>query len=251
MLRSHKQPLGSLKLKHDEDQEIELFEWCGIAIASTNASTDELFTLRSKFQEQQDIISKLNAQLEDLVKAKVNHETELIEKFRLLLNEKKAKIRDQSRVIAFSKVDPKELAEVEGSRKGRSAGASRSGKRKEQDTDESEEEAFEKMDIDESRTSNHDSDAKDVLTPEPSDDETADEDEEPVGPAPAKNTRSSQGIASKSGMASSKPMGSLDDSQSTPPRRELPFAKKSALKKKAPLPTKSVADDDTESDDEL
>ena len=55
-------------------------------------------------KQQQDVID-LRKQLQQLVEAKKHHEDELLEKFRLLLNSKKAKIRDQKRLLSTVKVD--------------------------------------------------------------------------------------------------------------------------------------------------
>ena len=61
--------------------------------------------LRSQLEEQQDAVAKLTAQLEELAHAKREHETALLDKFRLLLNAKKQKIRDQQRLLAGAQVD--------------------------------------------------------------------------------------------------------------------------------------------------
>merc|ERR1711939_405777 len=53
----------------------------------------------------------LNQQLEDLVKAKKDHEDELLKKFAALLNTKNLKIRDQQRLLAGAKI-PKDAAEA-------------------------------------------------------------------------------------------------------------------------------------------
>ena len=92
-----------------QEQEVDLFEWCGLAAQSTTDTRNEVLSLKTKFSEQQEAIDKLNAQLEELIAAKSQHEVVLLEKFRLLLNEKKAKIRDQQRLLATAKVDPEKL----------------------------------------------------------------------------------------------------------------------------------------------
>jgi hypothetical protein len=252
-------------LTYKEDQEIELFEWCGLAVQSTSQLANELASYKARFKEQQGTISRLNAQLEDLVAAKASHETELLEKFRDLLNEKKAKIRDQQRLLATAKVDPKKLAEVQNSRSSSrktSAGPSRSGKRKKnglkaQEDEESDQE-FEMMDVDVDQVPN-DSDQEAVETPEEDETETADEDEEDIVPQvkpPAANTRRGNGKAvaknttkdkSSDGKGTKTP-NTEDDPPKTPPRRELPFAKKNQ-----PQAKPAVQDDDetASEDDEL
>lgn len=49
---------------------------------------------------------ELQEQLDEFIKAKADSERELLEKFRLLLNSKKLKIRDQQRLLASAKIDP-------------------------------------------------------------------------------------------------------------------------------------------------
>jgi hypothetical protein len=56
-------------------------------------------------KSKQDTIDKLNAQLEDFIKTKHEAETAMLQRFMELLNEKKRKIRDQSRLLAGAKVD--------------------------------------------------------------------------------------------------------------------------------------------------
>ncbi len=255
---------------------MELYEWCGISIQANADLKDQLSSLKSKYSEQQDTINKLNAQLEELIAAKASHETELLAKFCNLLNGKKAKIRDQQRLLASAKVDPKKVAEVQESRKGtktRAAGPSRPGKRKAGgksgppfDGDEDEDgtdEGFEKMDVDVDQVPN-DSDQESVQTPEPDDEETVDDDNgdedddaaPPVKP-PARSTRQATAGRGKTTATDSKTSkvtnskatkpNTEEDPEKTPPRRELPFAKKKAPPAKPPV---DAADDETASEDD-
>ena len=98
--------LGTLNLAQDELQEISLFGWVGTALEKCTTLEKEAQDLTDKYNEQGTILKKLNAQLEDLIKAKEDHENNLLEKFRELLNAKKLKIRDQQRLLAGAKVDP-------------------------------------------------------------------------------------------------------------------------------------------------
>ncbi|OBT56030.1 hypothetical protein VE04_03513 [Pseudogymnoascus sp. 24MN13] len=88
------QRLGSLRLALDEDQEIELFDWCGDSIQHSHSLTHTLKSAQSALVKEQAKSRKLAEQLEDLLKAKGENEHALLEKFALLLNEKKAKIRE-------------------------------------------------------------------------------------------------------------------------------------------------------------
>jgi hypothetical protein len=229
---------------------------------------NELASFKSKFREQQETVSKLNAQLEELIDAKANHETELLEKFRDLLNEKKAKIRDQQRLLATAKVDPKRLAAVQASRKSSkktAAGPSRTGKRKAdngpqiEDNDEDDDDGFEKMDVDVVQVPN-DSDQLDIETPDEDETETASEDDDEIvlqTKPPAANTQQAEKGKGKAGVGKSSNNNSSrnknkqgqdmeDDPPKTPPRRELPFAKKNQPQTKPPVQD----DEETASEDD-
>lgn len=81
-----------------------MFQWAGIAAEAATEARDEIVELRDKFDAQQETINRLNAQLEDLIKAKEEHENALLGKFKELLNSKKLKIRDQQRLLAGAKI---------------------------------------------------------------------------------------------------------------------------------------------------
>jgi hypothetical protein len=265
LLNLTQQRLGTFSLAYDESQEIELFEWCGIAVQSTSNSANELASFKSRFRKQQETISKLNAQLEELIAAKAAHEAELLEKFRDLLNEKKAKIRDQQRLLATAKVDPKKLAAIQASRKSSkksAASSSRTGKRKAENgsqMDEDEDDEFEKMDVDVDQVPN-DSDQQDIETPDEDETETADEDDDEIIPQtkpPAANTKQagkSKGKPAAGKDTNNKSSGNEykqnqdmeDDPPKTPPRRELPFAKKNKPQAKPPVED----DEETASEDD-
>lgn len=99
------QRLGEIVLKKDDEEEIDSISWVSTAVLRGNHLQDELSELQTRYDGQADIIKQLNEQLEDLIQAKKDHETSLLEKFRELLNQKKLKIRDQQRLLATSKVD--------------------------------------------------------------------------------------------------------------------------------------------------
>ncbi|ELQ43392.1 hypothetical protein MCOR02_008528 [Pyricularia oryzae] len=93
------QRLGVINLPEDEGEAVELFDWCGLALESTNNARTELASAKAKAEECEQAVSELTKQLDRLVQAKAEHEAALLDKFRLLLNEKKAKIREQHDVI--------------------------------------------------------------------------------------------------------------------------------------------------------
>jgi hypothetical protein len=102
----------------ETEEEIELADWCALAIESRNSTNSELEAMRKHLRDTEEENRKLNEALEELVRLKNDHENALIEKCALLLNTKKLKIRDQQRLLAAAAVDPARLAVVEGSRSG-------------------------------------------------------------------------------------------------------------------------------------
>jgi anion-transporting ArsA/GET3 family ATPase len=227
---------------------IDLFEWCGQIITSKETTASELASQRKALQEKDDEVKKLEANYEELVNLKNSHENELLEKFSLLLNEKKLKIRDQQRLLASSNVDPAKLAAVEEDRSERhhSAVPSRKGKRKaglEIQSHEEESDGFENMDVDEAP---NESEQEQPQTPPPEDESTADEASEDEAPV-ATHTRGNGNLRATPAEASSSKAPPPPVEAAVPPKRELPFQKKPAAK-----PAPVLEGSETESDnDEL
>ncbi|KAM3078069.1 hypothetical protein ACMFMG_002629 [Clarireedia jacksonii] len=261
-----KQRLGAIKLTEDTNaaDEISLFDWCALTIKSSESSKSELESLQIKYKEQQETLDKLNEHFKELNKAKADYETELFEKFALLLNEKKLKIRDQQRLLSCATVDPEKLEAIKSARSGanRTAGTSRTGKRKAakdaevQSSDDSDS-GFDKMDIDEPEPESDDeSDKQDQQTPEPSDvDNTATEDEADEPPQESRPTASKKHVVEDSpdDEPPSPPSPAKPAPKVLPPTRNLPFVKKAnPAPKSAPAPG-PVDGSETEgsSDDEL
>lgn len=207
---------------------------------------NEIDGLRTQLKEKDELLQKLEASQAELVKLKNDNEDQLLEKFALLLNEKKLKIRDQQRLLASTNVDPARLEAVEETREVRahSAGPSRKGKRKAKDPVQESGESdggFEKMEVDEAA---NESEQEQAQTP---DDSTADESEEEAPQAPP-----TKKLASHTGNTSENDAGSSSkpppEELVPPPKRVLPFGKKpTRTAKAAPV----VDGSETESDDEL
>ncbi|KAI9699352.1 MAG: hypothetical protein M1836_002963 [Candelina mexicana] len=262
------QRLGTINLKQDDEQAVELFDWTGIATSATASAEDKLATLTSRYQDQETTISKLSKQLEDLIKAKQEHENALLEKFRELLNAKKRKIRDQQRLLADAKVNPKtaqRIQEARGSSELRKPAQSRQGKRKANgagiDEDmESEVDGFEDMDVAGKGREEMIDELGREETPDKSDlDETEDEAEDnPIPPSSSRQVASGLGAKGKAieTVKQQEPTSKPPESTTPPPRRELPFAKKKqgqTAPKEQSLPTdnnKEASDEETD-DDEL
>lgn len=106
LMHALQQRLGSITLPQNDDETIQLFEWAGEATTRADELEHQASSLIGRFSTAEDTINKLNRQLEELINAKSEHESQLISKFVQLLNEKKLKIRNQQRLLAFARVDP-------------------------------------------------------------------------------------------------------------------------------------------------
>jgi hypothetical protein len=227
------------------------------AIASRERVTEELAAATAKIKALENSVKELKAQLDDLITTKEDDETQMLEKFRDLLNEKKVKIRQQQRLLAVAKVDPEKLANIEGTDQGvqhRDAGSSRAGKRKVPvklgDEEESDDD-FEKMDIDKTNAGDDpsantnlefdsDMDGNQQLSTDNDQMETAsDPDSDDVPPKVPKTRRSRAvsppGRGSKSASSGSK--------QTSPPSRKT----RGSTQRKAAPPS----DSEPEADDNL
>lgn len=226
---------------------MELYDWCGLTIQSREKATLELEELKAQLKAKEEEANKLNNELAELVKLKNDSENDLIEKFSLLLNEKKLKIRDQQRLLAGASIDPAKLEAVEQSRSpgpSGSAGPSQARKRKatQRPKDESDsEDEFEKMDVD-AQQAPIDSEDDQPQTPEQSTADEASEDEAPPPPTAKTGGTSAKGKAA----------AEAAEPEALPPRRDLPFSKKPASKEAPPPKAAATGESDTESDnDEL
>ncbi|KAF2837116.1 hypothetical protein M501DRAFT_996278 [Patellaria atrata CBS 101060] len=203
----------------------------------------------------------------------------MLQKFCVLLNNKKLKIRDQQRLLATAKVDPdageyglvwdarhtansSTAAQVSSSRGGartRKAGASRTGKRKANEANAVPESEGDPGESDHRKAENElDEDMEAATTPERTDDKTADEDEDDIAP----EGDLPEGIGASKGKSAVR--SGLEDSRNSsspeapPPRRDLPFAKHKT-RQSAPEPVKEAPKaaastnngDESTDDDEL
>lgn len=247
---------GEILILRDEDKEIDPLDWARVAARATVAAKDELVELQTRLGTQQGTIDKLHQQLADFVEAKEENDNAMLQKFVELLNEKKLKIRDQQRLLATAKVDPKAASKVVATREesagtSRKAGSSRVSKRKanrKAPVVESEsEDDFEQMQLDEKvpvkEETTPDDDLPEAATPDRSEDETEDEDE--AGDAPT-SVQPNKPVELATRSSKSKPE---QTPAVPPPRRELPFARGNAQGKK-PAPPPPVEDDDDETEDD-
>ncbi|MCJ1433861.1 hypothetical protein MMC27_003226 [Xylographa pallens] len=101
------QRVGEIVLKQDDDQEIDTIAWLKTAICRADNLEGEIAELSNKFREQNELIKKLNLQIENLIEAQQQYVSSSLERFMILLNAKKLKIRDQQRLLATARVDSK------------------------------------------------------------------------------------------------------------------------------------------------
>lgn len=247
--------LGAIKLTQDDErEEVSAFEWVDTAVAASDELRSELATLHVSLESQQAQVAKLTTQLDELVKAKKEHEDQLLRKCAVLLDSKRAKIREQQRELnSMSKAH------------GHKAGASSRGKRKANEPQEDDDSALNSDAVDDDA----DDDDLDIQeeegqrTPEP---ETEDEGSDD-GFASAPPKQPSEKASSSKNQGRQRDESNVDkdggamnvDVNDMPPRRELPFARKRAQgggeqeqpEKKAPAPAPVPEEDDSDDDDEL
>ncbi|KAF3396020.1 hypothetical protein F1880_007360 [Penicillium rolfsii] len=231
------QRLGSIVLRQDEDQEIALFEWTGLAAAQADVLHSQVTTLTDRYRDTEDTIAKLTQQLADLMQAKAQHENQMVANFAQLLNEKKLKIRNQQRLLASATVDPAKMAEIQAasSKPHRASSSQPFTKRRAADTlaDEDEsDDGFEQMDVDRDRAAagpepayaQETEDEEERSTPQPLEDEeegnttTDDEDEAPV--------TSQRSVPERTKVNASQRQAQPKEAAPPPPRRELPFTRR-------------------------
>lgn len=210
--------------------------------------------LKTKLKDQEDEIKALKNSVGELIKAKISHENELLQKFSTLLNEKKLKIRDQQRLLASSNVDSEKLSTIEATWDlgAQAAGTSRAGKRKvdaKGSVDEDSDEGFEKMDVDVDQVPN---DSEQEQADTPIEESTADEAEEEDDDTPRdlpymKRTVNEAGAATIDREAiRTSSITAPTGVEEPPPPRTLPFAKKPT----AAAPKPAANEDETASEDD-
>ena len=100
------QRIGALSLQQDDEQAIELLDWAGISTARADDLEYQVSSLTSRYSLAENTIQKLSQQLEELMRAKAQHENQLVANFVQILNEKKLKVRSQQRLLAAATVNP-------------------------------------------------------------------------------------------------------------------------------------------------
>ncbi|RHZ43971.1 uncharacterized protein CDV56_101076 [Aspergillus thermomutatus] len=247
-VQSITQRLGSVTLRQDDEQAIQLFDWSGVAVARADALEERLSTLTDRYRAAEDTIQRLNKQLEEFMSAKTEHDELLMANFVQLLNEKKLKIRNQQRLLASAKVDSEK--EIQSAIPGRHPVSSptkwktKRSAREMLDNESESEDGFEKMEVDhdvqnDGRSDDQETEDEQTSTPQPL------EDDENTNTGEALSSPSIENEREDSKQASSEtPQDStiLTNSAVPPPRRELPFVKKLQVNRHlATRPNESVA----------
>lgn len=262
------QRLGTIKLEQDDEREqVGVFDWVDSAVATSDQLRSELGTLQDSVLQQRQELSRLQNELDNLIKAKKEHEDELLSKFAALLNSKKLKIRDQQRLLSGAKIDADAADEVSSARSSvgrpRHAGASGKNKRKARaaaspaEDGDGGQENVPAEDEDEDGIED-DAERRRQETPE-TDDEDVDEDELDAQPDGSGLTTGPDGSRTTGRMATrphtrrSAERVEVDDLESGVGRRGQ-TGKAKAAKVATPPPTFTAAtanEDDDETDDEL
>lgn len=198
---------GSLQLPFsDNTEDVDLFGWAVEAADERDGLAAKLRSSLSRVEDAEKTIKSLEEQLQVLITAKEEHETQLLSKFALLLNEKKLRIRSQQRLIADQQRHPTSAAATK-------AKATRSTQKRKADDHVdsdpgSESDGFDAMDVDQHDVAKaEESDGGRTTAP----DTDSEPDPEPAASLPHDRTK-----------ASSK------DAAVLPPPRELPFGNRSA-----------------------
>ncbi|KAA8647542.1 uncharacterized protein ATNIH1004_006236 [Aspergillus tanneri] len=99
------QRLGSVVLRRNDEQEIQLYDWSAMTVSRADAIEQRCHLLWDRCSAAENMVNQLRNQIEQLVKAKVHHEEQVMANVVHLLNEKKLKIRNQRRLLDSAKLD--------------------------------------------------------------------------------------------------------------------------------------------------
>ena len=240
------QRLGSIELPQTSNTEdVDLFSWTSQAIEQR----DNLQTQASKDQDtagkSTQAIGDLQAQLDDLTKAKTEHEDELLAKFAALLNEKKLRLRELARQLSTGKVDKRALERLEAalppSESAGKRGKKRSAKEAKHASESEESDGFEAMDVDKPADDAQVVDSDEDRRTTDNETETASDDDDLDKPVTSQT---------ETGSAGRSQLPPKEQSAGLPPTRDLPFSRQ-AKKDNKELPPKHDEDTASEDDDEL
>lgn len=101
----YKQRLGAINLVCDDSQDIELFDWTTVTADAAESARTESRRFERLCSSHEQTVTGLNNQLQDLIQAKKQQEADLFNKFKQLLNSKKARIRQLMRALSEAEKD--------------------------------------------------------------------------------------------------------------------------------------------------
>ncbi|KAH0525344.1 hypothetical protein TsFJ059_007725 [Trichoderma semiorbis] len=240
------QRLGSIELKHDENEGIELFKWCAETTDALAQSNVALAEAAAHAKELETTVKELKSQLDELITSKEDDETALLLKFRDLLNEKKVKIREQQKILAAGPIQSSQQAsqrfQPPDSQPSRAPAPSRPRKRKVQAVKNEPEE--DEMEVDKIKVEPQDSEQEETAEDTASGGSDNDDDDDGGDDSDTRNDEAEPGVDSSPGPAPEAAHPPKKSAEQPPAPRSLPFAKKAA-------PTKApAAEEETESDDD-
>ena len=201
-----KRRLGTVELLYSENTEdIDLFGWTTQVVQTRDDISAKLRDREATLDQAEKQIDSFKNHLDELIAAKEEHETQLLSKFALLLNEKKLRIRTQQRQLA----EAGRPSRAGTSTKSLKVSRKRKQDAKPQDSDTGEEsEGFEAMDVDSIHDAAADLDSDQAQMTSSDTDTDIDED-----PSLAQRTAA---VPAQQPQSARSP---------TPPPRSLPFGK--------------------------
>ncbi|KAF3069173.1 hypothetical protein CFAM422_007104 [Trichoderma lentiforme] len=239
------QRLGSIELKHDENEGIELFKWCAETTDALAQSNVTLAEAAAHAKELETTVKELKSQLDELITSKEDDETALLLKFRDLLNEKKVKIREQQKILAAGPIQSSQQAsqrlQPPDTQPSRTPAPSRPRKRKVQAVKNEPEE--DEMEVDKIKIEPQDSEQEETAEDTASGGSDDDDDDDGGDDSDTRNEKAGSGDDSSPGPAPKAAPPPKKSAEQPPAPRSLPFAKKAA-------PAKAPAAEETESDDD-
>ncbi|PKK41311.1 hypothetical protein CI102_13684, partial [Trichoderma harzianum] len=243
------QRLGSIELKHDENEGIELFKWCAETTDALAQSNVALAEAAAHAKELETTVKELKTQLDELITSKEDDETALLLKFRDLLNEKKVKIREQQKILAAGPIQSSQQAsqrlQPPDTQPSRMPAPSRPRKRKVQVVEASKNEPEEdEMEVDKIKVEPQDSEQEETAEDTASGGSDDDDDDDGGDDSDIRKDKAGSGDDSSPGPAPKAAPPPKKSAEQPPAPRSLPFAKKAAPAK-AP-----AAEEETESDDD-
>ncbi|KAL6801855.1 hypothetical protein J3E68DRAFT_394573 [Trichoderma sp. SZMC 28012] len=240
------QRLGSIELKHDENEGIELFKWCAETTDALAQSNVALAEAAAHAKELETTVKELKSQLDELITSKEDDETALLLKFRDLLNEKKVKIREQQKILAAGPIQSSQQAsqrlQPPDTQPSRTPAPSRPRKRKVQAVKNEPEE--DEMEVDKIKIEPQDSEQEETAEDTASGGSDDDDDDDGGDDGNTRDDEAASGDDSSPGPAPKAAPPPKKSAEQPPAPRSLPFAKKAAPAK-AP-----AAEEETESDDD-